>query len=65
MNEDWRPYTDGRWVPTNDGYVFESQEPWGLGHLPLRQLDAHRRLWLGLGPGPHLVSFYRGMAHQP
>ncbi len=28
VNEDWRPYTDGRWVPTNDGYVFESQEPW-------------------------------------
>jgi hypothetical protein len=26
--EDWRPYTNGRWVPTNDGYVFESQEPW-------------------------------------
>ncbi|MFZ5447398.1 MAG: DUF6600 domain-containing protein [Thermodesulfobacteriota bacterium] len=27
--EDWRPYTDGRWVPTNDGNVFETQEPWG------------------------------------
>lgn len=27
--EDWRPYTNGRWVPTNNGYVFESQEPWG------------------------------------
>lgn len=26
--EDWRPYTNGRWVPTNDGNVFESQEPW-------------------------------------
>jgi hypothetical protein len=26
--QDWRPYTDGRWAPTNDGYVFESQEPW-------------------------------------
>ncbi len=26
--EDWRPYTNGRWAPTNDGYVFESQEPW-------------------------------------
>ena len=29
VGEDWRPYTDGRWVPTDDGYVFESQEPWG------------------------------------
>ena len=29
VDEEWRPYTDGRWVPTSDGYVFESQEPWG------------------------------------
>jgi flagellar biosynthesis GTPase FlhF len=27
--ENWQPYTDGRWVPTDNGYVFESQEPWG------------------------------------
>jgi hypothetical protein len=27
--DDWRPYTDGRWVPTDNGYVFETQEPWG------------------------------------
>ncbi|MGD0217086.1 MAG: DUF6600 domain-containing protein [Desulfobaccales bacterium] len=26
--DDWRPYTDGRWVPTENGYVFESEEPW-------------------------------------
>ncbi len=25
---DWRPYLDGRWVPTAEGWVFESQEPW-------------------------------------
>lgn len=29
VGEDWRPYTNGRWVPTNDGQVFETQEPWG------------------------------------
>ena len=29
VGEGWRPYTDGRWVPTKQGYVFESQEPWG------------------------------------
>ena len=29
VGEDWRPYTDGRWIPTKQGYVFESQEPWG------------------------------------
>ena len=40
--EDWRPYTDGRWVPTTDGNVFEIPGTVGLGHLPLRQLDAHR-----------------------
>ncbi len=28
VSDDWRPYTDGRWVPTDDGYVFESEEPW-------------------------------------
>jgi hypothetical protein len=27
--QDWRPYTDGRWTPTDNGYVFETQEPWG------------------------------------
>jgi hypothetical protein len=27
--QDWRPYTNGRWVPTDNGYVFETQEPWG------------------------------------
>jgi hypothetical protein len=25
----WRPYLDGRWVPTSEGWVFETAEPWG------------------------------------
>jgi hypothetical protein len=25
----WRPYLDGRWVPTSEGWVFETSEPWG------------------------------------
>jgi hypothetical protein len=25
----WRPYLDGRWVPTSEGWVFETPEPWG------------------------------------
>jgi hypothetical protein len=29
VEEDWRPYANGRWVPTEEGQVFESQEPWG------------------------------------
>lgn len=29
VEEDWRPYVNGRWVPTKHGYVFETEEPWG------------------------------------
>lgn len=25
----WRPYVNGRWVPTEQGYIFETAEPWG------------------------------------
>jgi Family of unknown function (DUF6600) len=28
VQENWRPYVDGRWTPSDDGYVFETQEPW-------------------------------------
>ncbi len=29
VDRQWRPYTNGRWVLTEDGYVFETDEPWG------------------------------------
>lgn len=29
VDRSWRPYTNGRWVLTQDGYVFETDEPWG------------------------------------
>ncbi len=29
VDRNWRPYTNGRWVPTQEGYVFETDEPWG------------------------------------
>ncbi len=29
VSQDWRPYLDGRWVPTDMGWVFETPEPWG------------------------------------
>jgi hypothetical protein len=29
VDENWRPYLDGRWVPTSKGWVFETAEPWG------------------------------------
>ncbi len=29
VGENWRPYVDGRWVPSQEGWVFETSEPWG------------------------------------
>jgi hypothetical protein len=29
VDQDWRPYMNGRWTPSKEGYVFETQEPWG------------------------------------
>ncbi len=29
VEEDWRPYSNGRWTPSEQGYLFETQEPWG------------------------------------
>jgi len=29
VEQDWRPYMNGRWTPSKEGYVFETQEPWG------------------------------------
>ena len=28
VTANWRPYVDGRWAPTAEGWVFESSEPW-------------------------------------
>jgi len=29
VQENWRPYVDGRWAPSEQGYLFETEEPWG------------------------------------
>jgi hypothetical protein len=29
VGADWRPYINGRWVPAPEGWVFETNEPWG------------------------------------
>ncbi|MDI6852279.1 MAG: hypothetical protein QME75_01575 [Deltaproteobacteria bacterium] len=29
VSENWRPYLDGRWQPSDAGWVFETTEPWG------------------------------------
>ena len=34
----WRPYCNGYWEWTDCGWYWFSDEPWGLGMLPLRHL---------------------------
>src|SRR5512142_112960 len=29
VGSDWEPYCNGEWVSTDDGWYFESDEPWG------------------------------------
>jgi len=29
VTANWRPYVDGRWLPTEQGWIFETSEPWG------------------------------------
>ena len=29
VSVDWRPYTNGRWTDTDDGWMFSSYDPWG------------------------------------
>ena len=61
VDKNWRPYTNGRWVPTPEGYVFETDEPWGWATyhygnwLPTKD---HGWVWV---PGrtwyPHTVNW--------
>ena len=63
VSSSWRPYLDGRWTPAAAAGSLKPPSL-GVGHLPLRQLDAHHRLRLGLVSGQHLVSFHHRLAHQ-
>ena len=29
VHPDWRPYSDGRWLYTDDGWMWDTDEPWG------------------------------------
>ncbi|MGO8666691.1 MAG: DUF6600 domain-containing protein [Desulfobaccales bacterium] len=29
VTANWRPYVDGRWLPSAQGWIFETSEPWG------------------------------------
>ncbi|MBM4289692.1 MAG: hypothetical protein FJ135_16390 [Deltaproteobacteria bacterium] len=67
VDRDWRPYTNGRWVPTENGYIFETDEPWGWATyhygnwLPTNE---HGWVWI---PGrtwyPHTVTWRTSDEH--
>ena len=53
---DWRPYSNGQWVWTDSGWMWDSDEPVRLGRVSLRRVDADACAGLGLDPGVRLVS---------
>ncbi len=63
----WRPYTNGRWVLTDDGYVFETDEPWGWATYHYgnwQNTPEHGWIWI---PGrtwyPHTVTWRANDEH--
>jgi hypothetical protein len=60
----WRPYSRGRWVDTDYGWTWISQEPWGWAtdHYGRWLLDPeYGWLWVpGTDWGPAWVSFQQG-----
>ena len=38
VEREWRPYTRGQWIMTDDGWFWDSNEPFGWAVLPLRAL---------------------------
>ena len=61
---DWRPYCQGRWVWTNCGWYWESDEPWGWAcyHYGRWVYDpVHFWVWVpGIEWGPAWVSWRVG-----
>ena len=61
IEANFRPYVDGRWNPTEQGFVFETEEPWGWAtyHYGNWALNKEGR-WVWV-PGrtwyPNTVSF--------
>lgn len=50
--DDWRPYSDGRWVWTDDyGWYWESDQPWGWAAFHYGRWVEHPRYGWGWVPG--------------
>ena len=64
VSSSWRPYLDGRWMPSRSGWVFETSEPWGWATYHYGNWMPTTELRLGLVSGQHLVSFHDRLAHQ-
>jgi hypothetical protein len=74
VGDDWQPYSDGRWVYTDAGWTWDSNEPfgWAVYHYG-RWANVERRGWIwvpGTEWGPGWVSWrhsprYVGWAPLP
>lgn len=67
VDRTWQPYTNGRWVLTQDGYVFETDEPWGWATYHYGNwLQSPEYGWLWV-PGhtwyPHTVTWRSNDEH--
>ncbi len=74
VDQDWRPYSDGRWVYTDAGWTWDSDEPfgWAVYHYGRwANVDRYGWIWVpGTEWGPGWVSWrhsprYVGWAPLP
>ena len=63
----WRPYVDGRWVSTNQGWAWDSREPFGWACYHYGRwvrLSRHGWVWIpGREWAPAWVSWRSGGSH--
>src|SRR6266851_2045400 len=61
---DWRPYTDGQWAWTDDGWTWVSYEPWGWATYHYGRwifTDDYGWVWIpGTTWAPSWVTWYTG-----
>ena len=66
-DEDWRPYSDGRWAYTDAGWTWQSEEPygWAVYHYGRWARIAHKGwVWIpGTEWAPAWVSWRRSPRH--